>query len=120
MPRAQHKPTDAQRQLVKLHATVGTPQEDIGAIIGIDSKTLRKHYRKELDLALAEANAVIGGALFNKAKAGDTSAMTFWMKTRANWRETNRVDHTSSDGTMSPKEARADAVTNALKRKHAD
>jgi TorA maturation chaperone TorD len=40
-----------------------------------------------LDLAKAKANATIGGALFNKAKTGDTSAMIFWMKTQAGWRE---------------------------------
>lgn len=99
-----HAPTPEQRQLVQLHATIGTPQEAIGRIIGIDAKTLRKYYRDELDLALAKANATIGGALFNKAKSGDTAAMIFWMKTQAGWRETAKVDHVSSDGSMSPKE----------------
>jgi hypothetical protein len=97
-----HEPTEAQRQLVQLHATIGTQQSVIADILGIDDKTLRKHYRSELDLARAKANATIGGALFNKAKAGDTTAMIFWMKTQAGWRETNRVDHTSSDGSMGP------------------
>ena len=100
--RKQHEPTPEQRQLVQLHATIGTTHEQIARIIGIDAKTLRKHYRDELDLAMAKANATIGGALFNKAKNGDTAAQIFWMKTRARWRETNQVDHTSSDGTMTP------------------
>lgn len=98
-----HAPTSEQRQLVQLHATVGTDQETIARIIGIDPKTLRKHYREELDLALAKANATIGGALFNKAKNGDTAAQIFWMKTQARWSERSEVDHTSSDGSMSPK-----------------
>lgn len=101
-PDRTHYPTDAQRQLVKLHATIGTQQEVIADIIGIDAKTLRKHYREELDLASAQANATIGGALFSKAKAGDTTAMIFWMKTRAGWRERHQIDHTSSDGSMTP------------------
>ena len=67
-------------------------------MIGIDPKTLRLHYRDELDLASAKANAVVGGALFNKAKAGDTTAMIFWMKTRAGWKETHGVEHTGKDG----------------------
>lgn len=99
----EHIPTAEQRQIVQLHATIGTAQSLLSRIIGIDEKTLRKHYREELDLGKAKANAVIGGALFNKAKSGDTTAMIFWMKTNAGWRETSNVNHTSEDGTMTPK-----------------
>ena len=102
MSRHPHEPTAAQRQTVQLHASVGTPQEIICDIIGIDSKTLRKHYRAELDQSVAKANATVGGALFNKAKGGDTAAMIFWMKTRAGWREKQEIDHTSSDGSLAP------------------
>ena len=66
-----HEPTPELRHIVQIHATIGTPQDDIAKVLGIDPKTLRLHYRDELDLASAKANAVIGGALFNKAKAGD-------------------------------------------------
>tara|TARA_R110000822_G_scaffold13841_1_gene48967 strand:- start:705 stop:1031 length:327 start_codon:yes stop_codon:yes gene_type:complete len=92
MPRKQHKPTEAEAQLVSLHATIGTPQDLIADIIGIDPKTLRLHYREQLDQSKAKATATIGGALFNKAKGGDTAAMIFWMKTQAGWRETSVVD----------------------------
>ena len=91
MPRHPHEPTEATRQTVQLHTTVGTDQETIARVLGIDAKTLRKHYRDELDLAKAKANATIGGALFNKAKSGDTAAMIFWMKTQAGWRETMQI-----------------------------
>jgi len=104
MPRNPHEPTPESRQLVQLHATIGTPQDDVARIIGVDAKTLRKHYREELDLAHAKANATIGGALFNKAKSGDTAAMIFWMKTRAGWREKQEIDHTSSDGSLAPQQ----------------
>ena len=100
--RKQHAPTDAERQLVQLHATVGTTQDMIARVIGIDKKTLRLHYRDELDLSMAKANATIGGALFNKAKGGDTASMTFWLKTRAGWREKSDVNHVSEDGSMTP------------------
>jgi hypothetical protein len=89
-----HEPTPELRQIVQLHATIGTRQDDIATIVGVDPKTLRLHYREELDLASAKANAAIGGALFNKAKGGDTTAMIFWMKTRAGWKETSTLEHT--------------------------
>ena len=98
-----HAPTDATRQTVQLHTMVGTTQADTARVLNIDEKTLRKYYRDELDLAKAKANATIGGALFNQAKSGDTSAMIFWMKTQAGWRERKDINHTSEDGSMSPK-----------------
>lgn len=112
-----HEPTRATRDLVQLHTMVGTTQETIASIIGIDPKTLRKYYREELDQSKAKANATIGGALFNKAKSGDTTAMIFWMKTQAGWKETNVNEITSPDGSMSPA-ANQEAVLAALARKH--
>lgn len=97
-----HEPTKATRDTVSLHALVGTPQEVIADVLGIDPKTLRKHYREELDQALAKANATIGGTLFNKAKSGDTSAMIFWLKTRAGFRETQNIDHTTRGESIQP------------------
>jgi len=91
-PTSNHVPTEATRQTVQLHTMVGTTQADIARVLDIDEKTLRKYYRDELDLAKSKANATIGGALFNKAKTGDTSAMIFWMKTQAGWRETKEPD----------------------------
>jgi hypothetical protein len=80
---------------------VGSTQKIIADILEIDVKVLRKYYRAELDLSKAKANATIGGALFNKAKGGDTSAMIFWMKTQARWSERHEVDVTT-DGQAIP------------------
>ena len=102
MSRPPHKPTDKMRELVGLHATMGTDQETIADLLGIDRKTLAKHYRTELNHSLAKANAKMGGTLYNKALGGDTTAMIFWMKTRARWSEKSEIDHTSSDGSMTP------------------
>ena len=101
-PTSNHAPTEATRQTVQLHTMVGTTQADIARVLDIDEKTLRKYYRDELDLAKAKSNATIGGALFNKAKNGDTAAMIFWMKTQAGWREKTDLNHMSEDGSMSP------------------
>lgn len=87
MSKIVHQPTKESREVVKLHAMIGTRQEVISDILCIDEKTLRKYYREELDQSKSKANATIGGALFNKAKGGDTTAMIFWMKTQAGWKD---------------------------------
>jgi hypothetical protein len=68
-------------------AGLGVPQVDIARIIRGDPKTLRKHFRDELDRGVAEANAVIAGALFTTAKGGNVPAQKFWLKVRAHWHE---------------------------------
>lgn len=101
----EHLATEERQNTVTMHIRIGTPQEIVAKVLGIDVKTLRKHYRRELDLAGYEANAEIGGALFTKAKNGDTAAMIFWMKTKAGFKETSAIDHSSTDGSMTPKAA---------------
>ena len=64
---------------------VGVPQDEIAKLIGCTAKTLRKHFRRDLDQGAAEANAVVAGYLFQAAKEGNVTAMIFWLKTRARW-----------------------------------
>ena len=92
------KPTDDERKLVEQMCAVGIPQESICLVVrdGIDDKTLRKHFRRELDTAKIKANAKIGGTLFNKAVNGDTTAAIFWAKTQMGWKETNINEHTGN------------------------
>src|SRR6267378_4477402 len=79
--------TDAMREKVRYLAGVGVRQDDIAKIVGCAPKTLRKRLRDELDRGVAEANATISGYLLASAKAGNVTAMIFWLKTRAHWRE---------------------------------
>jgi hypothetical protein len=88
MPRRAHVPDIAQRRQVEAMAAYGIPEPDISRVVGIDPKTLRKHYRDELDMGATKANAQVAGFLFNSAKNGNVSAQIFWLKTRARWRET--------------------------------
>jgi hypothetical protein len=85
-------PTAEQRKLVETMSAVGIPAESICMVIGVSGKTLRKHYRKELDLAAIKANAEVAGFLFNSAKKGNVTAQIFWLKTRAGRKEP-AVDH---------------------------
>jgi hypothetical protein len=115
--RPPHQPTEATRQTVSLHATVGTRQEVIAEILGISVDSLQRHYRSELDTSREKANASVGGALFKKAMAGDTASMIFWLKTRAKWRET--VDISNEDGSLRPEPVAA-AVLAALNKIYDD
>ena len=88
MGRRAHRPDPSQRRQVEALAAYGIPEADISGVVGIDPKTLRKHYREELDLGETKANAQVAGFLFNAAKNGNVTAQIFWLKTRAKWRET--------------------------------
>jgi hypothetical protein len=80
-------------------AAYGIPEIDISGVVGIDAKTLRKHYRDELDLGETKANAQVAGFLFNSARSGNVTAQIFWLKTRARWRETPvELRHSGSIG----------------------
>ena len=78
---------EALREKVRHLAGIGVRQDDIAKIIGCAPKTLRKRCRDDLDCGVAEANALVSGYLFAKAKAGNVTAQIFWLKTRAHWRE---------------------------------
>jgi hypothetical protein len=52
-------------------AAYGIPEISIAAVLGVDPKTLRKHYRDELDLGETKPNAQVAGFLFNSARSGN-------------------------------------------------
>jgi hypothetical protein len=89
---------EAMREKVRYLAGVGVRQDDIARIIGCAPKTLRKRFRDELDRGVAEANATMCGYLYAAAKAGNISAIIFWLKTRAHWREGTPADAQTPDG----------------------
>lgn len=93
-----HEPTDNTRLQVETSAGLGLPHEQIAALIGIDDKTLRKHYRTELDVGKAKASANIARSLYNKAIKGDTTAMIWWTKAQMKWSETVKQELTGADG----------------------
>jgi hypothetical protein len=80
------------RRQVEAMASYGVPEADIAGVIGIDPKTLRKHYRAELDHGHVKANMRVAENLYRKATGEGREAVVaaiFWLKTRAGWRETN-------------------------------
>lgn len=86
-------------------------QEQIADYFGIGRTTfiamldrdpdISEHYKR----GKAKAIGSVAQGLLQKARNGDTASAIFYLKTQAGWRETNHIDHTSSDGTMTPKAA---------------
>ena len=92
MGRRAHQPDPLQRRQVEAMAAYGVPETDIARVIGIDPKTLRRHYRDELDTGHIKANSKVAEALFRKATTDGAQSVTaaiFWLKARAGWKETS-------------------------------
>ena len=96
--RPPHVPTDASRKTVKAMVSYGIPQEDIGKVIGVSHDTLNNYYRHEIDTATAEANSMVAQRLYQKCMNDDTASILFWLKTRARWAETQKIEHTGEGG----------------------
>lgn len=91
--RKPHEPTEKTQAEVLALVGFGVSHEDIAKYQGIDAKTLRKHYRDELDQGVIKANAAVAKSLYNQAVNGkSTVAAIFWLKTRARWRETSSAE----------------------------
>jgi hypothetical protein len=87
------EPTDEQRRTVKALSGYGVPQDGIAIHIGVDPKTLRKHFRDELDRGSVEATAKVAQTLFHLATVEkNVASVIFWMKARAGWREKQQIE----------------------------
>lgn len=99
-------PEDVAEQIEKLAPYLS--KEMIADYLGIARQTLHTRMEQEPELEAAysrgkaKAIAAVSGGLLMKAREGDTASAIFYLKTQAGWRETQRIDHTSSDGTMTP------------------
>ena len=101
MGRPAHKPDPASRRQVEALAGYGIPEAEIGEVLGIDPKTLRKHYRPELWQGHTKANAKVAENLYRRATSENREAVTaaiFWLKTRAGWRESIAHEVSGPDG----------------------
>jgi hypothetical protein len=96
MGRRSHNPDPVLRRQVEALSGYGVPEAEIAAMVEIDPKTLRKHYRHELDHGHAKANAKVAENLYRKATGDGRESVTaaiFWLKVRARWKETSVHEH---------------------------
>jgi hypothetical protein len=86
MSRPTFKPTDEQRRTVKAFSAYRINEEGIARVLRITPKTLRKHFREELDLGPIEALARVGQTDYQMATSGKHPASTIhFMEKRQRW-----------------------------------
>jgi hypothetical protein len=73
--RPEHVPDDRSRQMVEVLSGFGIPQDKIADVIGVDGKTLRKHYATELQRGAATVEAKLVGNLLKLAGGSDGTAL---------------------------------------------
>jgi hypothetical protein len=89
-----HIKSDQSSNEVRAYATVGTPHHDISVLMNLSTKTLLRHYRKELDEGKARGNATVAKTLFTAATVGNNlGAQMFWLRCQAGWREVQVVQN---------------------------
>lgn len=93
---------------------LGVSRPTFDAILERD-EVVSLHYKK----GKAKAIANVAQGLVKQAIEGNMTAAIFYLKTQAGWKETQVVDNTSSDGTMSTQPLTPD-IAKAIKSKFED
>ena len=89
-----YQPTDEQRRQVMVMTGFGIRQDEISTMLQVDVKTLRKHFRRELDTGMIEANTRVVQALYNNAVKNDNvAAQIWWTKARLGWKGTDVLEN---------------------------
>lgn len=86
--RPPHQPDDIRRRVVELLAGAAVPQSEICGVLEIDAKTLRRHYRRELDCGAARVEAKLVMNLYRLASGeGGVAlrAIMFALRCRFGW-----------------------------------
>jgi hypothetical protein len=87
------RPTDEQRRQILTMTGFGIRQDEMATALQIDKKTLQKHFRRELDTGMTEANVRVVQALYNNAvKLNSVTAQVWWTKARMGWKEAQDVN----------------------------
>ncbi|MDR9813759.1 hypothetical protein [Rhizobium hidalgonense] len=79
-----------QRRLVQMLASQGIPQPEICRVVDVSAKTLRKHYRRELNIGAVKLETALVDHLLRIACGRDGTAfraIKFILKARFGWSE---------------------------------
>lgn len=81
-----HVPTEQTRNQVMILVGNGVTVEIIGRMLGIDKRTVQKHYREELRIGREYGIAGATTKLWHLVQAGNIHAIKFWLANRAGWK----------------------------------
>lgn len=108
-------PTTAQARQVSVMACLGLDSKDIANVLNVEHKLLKLYYGRELTVTMNIANAMVARVALQMALNGRSPDMTkFWLKAKAGWTETTKVDVTSNGRTLDGATAK-DKLKDALK-----
>lgn len=94
--RPEYEPTAADRATVQNLAAMGAPHKEIARCVGtrgISEPTLRKHFRRELDVSETEVRAMAMASIVKGLRNGEAWATCFYLKCKAGWKERTELDH---------------------------
>ena len=97
-----YKPTEADRLFVERAIMAGSRIVDIAEALNIHDDTLRKHYRYEIMTARERLKGEAVRVLMDSLTDGSLDAAKFVLARQAGWVEKQAIDHSSSDGSMTP------------------
>lgn len=103
--RSKFVPTDEERDAVRELAGLRIPICQIKYLIrgGVSEEIIRERFAKELVEGRALKDTKVTQAMYEKAIGGDVQAGKFWLQGSPEWRDVKEVQHTSPDGSMTPK-----------------
>ena len=83
---------------VEEYAQANDSEEEVARALGISYSTLRRRkasyeqFEQALKRGKAKANIFVGGKLMQACREGNITAIIFYLKTRAGWKETQRIE----------------------------
>jgi len=99
-----YEPNEADRLFVERAVMAGSRINDIADCLNITDDTLRKHFRYEITTARERLKGDAVRVLMDSLTDGSLDAAKYVLARVAGWTEHKAMDHTSSDGSMTPKE----------------
>jgi hypothetical protein len=95
--RPPHVPTQTDRDTVAVMVAGGISQADIARARGISERTLRNHYKDEIEAGATKLNTVVMIEWIKRIKAGEFAAIKWWTQSRMGMNEKFVIDDPSRD-----------------------